>query len=203
MVTRSLESDPRLSVVAAASDINEARLLFAAGTIDVAVVDVNLPDGNGVAFGVELQERDPSVAIILLSTEDVMGMFNSVQATAPKPWSYLSKRSTFADNVLISAVAAAAEGGVVIDPYLAQQSEARAGTVLAQLSSAQYQVLQAVAEGLSNHGVAARLGLTVRSVESHLQAIYRTLGIDESDLNRRVAAVLAFIEQTGRSSWPR
>jgi DNA-binding NarL/FixJ family response regulator len=165
----------------------------------VAVLDVNLPDGNGVSLGLQLQRADPDLAVMLLSSEDVMGLFTSVQDQAAQPWSYLSKRSSFARDVLVRAVVATAQGQVVLDPYLVQRSTPRARTAVAELTPAQFQVLRLVAEGWSNQGVAERLGLSERSVESHLQAIYQRLRISGDEHNRRVAAVLAFLEQTGRS----
>jgi DNA-binding NarL/FixJ family response regulator len=128
-----------------------------------------------------------------------MGLFSSVQDEASRPWSYLSKRSSFAGDVLTRAVLAAARGEVVLDPYLVQRSTPRAGSALADVTPAQLSVLRLVAEGLSNQAVADRLGIAERSVESHLQAIYQRLGITGEGHNRRVAAVLAFLEQTGRT----
>lgn len=88
---------------------------------------------------------------------------------------------------------------MVLDPYLVQRSTPRPGSAVAELTRAQFGVLRLVAEGLSNHAAADRLGINERSVESHLKSIYQRLGIDGGDHNRRVAAVLAFLEQTGRS----
>ncbi|MCL1899611.1 MAG: response regulator transcription factor, partial [Promicromonosporaceae bacterium] len=186
-------------VVHSVPGVTEANLVFTPGSIDVAVLDVHLPDGNGVSLGVQLQRQDPNLAIMLLSSEDVMGLFTSVQAEVPKPWSYLSKRSAFARDVLTRAIVTTAEGTAVIDPYLVQRSEPRAGSPVASLTPAQFGVLRLVAEGLSNQAAAERLGINTRSVESHLKSIYQKLGIGDDGANRRVAAVLTFIEQTGRN----
>ena len=201
MLERTLAQEG-LRVVHSVPGAQEARLVVAAGTCDVAILDVNLPDGNGVALGLQLQRADPRLAIMLLSSEDVMGLFTSVQGEASRPWSYLSKRSSFASDVLVRAVLAAASGEVVVDPYLVQRSTPRAGSAVADLTPAQLSVLRLVAEGLSNQAVAAQLAIAERSVESHLQSIYQRLGVTGDGHNRRVAAVLAFLEQTGRT-WRR
>jgi len=199
MLEQTLSSQPGIEVVFSVPGSTEATLIFSPGTIDIAVLDVHLPDGNGVSLGTQLQRSDPKLAIMLLSAVDVLGLFETVQKEVPKPWSYLSKRSSFARDVLVNAVKATAAGDVVIDPYLVQRSEPRAGTPVAGLTAAQFQVLRMVAEGMSNQAVAEHLGINTRSVESHLKAIYSRLGIDGDGSNRRVAAVLAFLEQTGRT----
>jgi DNA-binding NarL/FixJ family response regulator len=199
MLEETLSAQEGVRVIHSVPGVQEARLVITPGSSDVAVLDVNLPDGNGVALGLQLQRADPALAIMLLSSEDVMGLFASVQDQAAKPWSYLSKRSSFARDVLVRAVVATAQGQVVLDPYLVQRSTPRADSAVAELTPAQFQVLRLVAEGLSNAAAAARIGIAERSVESHLKSIYQRLGIDGSEQNRRVAAVLTFLEQTGRT----
>jgi len=199
MLEQTLSSQDGVHVVHSVPAAAEARLVFTPGSCDVTVLDVNLPDGNGVALGLTLQRADPRLAIMLLSSEDVMGLFATVQDQASRPWSYLSKRSSFARDVLVRAVVATARGQVVLDPYLVQRSTPRTGSAVAELTAAQFGVLRLVAEGMSNQAAADRLGINERSVESHLKSIYQRLGIDGEGTNRRVAAVLAFLEQTGRS----
>lgn len=199
LLEQALTAEGSVRVVHSVPGAQEAALLITPGSTDVAILDVNLPDGNGVALGLRLQRADPNLVVVLLSSEDVMGLFTSVQGETSRPWSYLSKRSSFTRDVLIKAVRAAAEGKVVIDPYLLDRSSPRAGTAIAGLTPAQFRVLRLVAEGLSNRAVAEDLNITERSVESHLLTIYKRLGIDPQRANRRVAAVLAFMQQTGRT----
>lgn len=198
MLERTIGEDDSLEVVASAGTVQEARLTVFPGSCDVAVIDVVLPDGNGVALGLQLQRADPNLGIMLLSGQDVIGLFNAVQSDMVKPWSYLSKRSGFARDVLSRAVAAAARGEIVIDPYVLKRAEPRLGTDVSSLTGAQLKILRLVAEGLSNAAVAGALHLSERSVESHLLKVYQTLGIDREGTNRRVAAVLMFLQQTGR-----
>lgn len=75
------------------------------------------------------------------------------------------------------------------------------GPDVLSLTRAQLRVLRLVAEGLSNAAIAERLGIQERSVESHLLAIYRHLGLDGKASNRRVGAVLAFLAQSGCPPW--
>ena len=202
MLEQALSRQDGLIVVHSVPSAQQARLVITAATADVAILDVTLPDGTGVALGLELQRRDPQLDIMLLSSEDVMGTFTSVQDEVARPWSYLSKRSSFAADVLVRAVQASARGQVVVDPYLKQRSASRAEAGMAALTPAQFGVLRLVAEGLSNEAVAARLGIAERSVESHLKAIYQRLDLTGDGRNRRVSAVLVFLDHTGRTWRP-
>ena len=198
MLEQSLSNAHGIEVALSVATVAEARKALAPGQVDVAVIDVNLADGNGVSLGLQLQRADQHLAVLLLSAEDVMGLFQTAQPEASRPWSYLSKRTSYSSEALAGAVLAAARGDVVIDPYLVDRSQPRAGTTVAELTPSQFNVLRLVAEGLSNQAAAERLGINTRGVESHLKSIYQRLGIDGDGSNRRVAAVLAFLEQTGR-----
>ena len=96
-----------------------------------------------------------------------------------------------------------AQGETVIDPTIVSRVIARrpAGRALADLSSARVRGLErCVAEGLSNHAIAERLGINDRTVETHIAQVFLKLQIDPSpDAHRRVQAVLAFL----RSNEPR
>ncbi|WP_263121213.1 response regulator transcription factor [Cellulomonas sp. RIT-PI-Y] len=202
MLEQTFRNTPGVRVVHALPGVTEARLAITRGSTDVALLDINLADGNGIALGLQLERIDPDIRIVLLSSHDMMGVFTTVQDEVKHAWSYLSKRSAFARDVLVQAVIATSQGRVVLDPQLVQRSVPRAGTDVADLTAGQLQVLRLVAEGLSNQAVADRLNISPRSVESHLLAIYRRLEIEGGDANRRVAAVLRFLRETGRSWAP-
>jgi DNA-binding NarL/FixJ family response regulator len=198
MVADLTASHPGLVLVGAASGAVEAKSMFPPGSIDLVLMDVALGDGNGVALGVSMQRADPKLVVMLLSSHDVMDLVVSIGANVPRPWSYLSKRSSVTRQVLFRSIEAAARGEVILDPELAERSTPREGTAVSRLSSAQMQVLRLVAQGFSNATAAELLGLSRRSVENHLQTIYRVLGITSHDASPRVAAVLQFLQQTAR-----
>jgi DNA-binding NarL/FixJ family response regulator len=198
MLEQLLHGREGIQLVHSVGGYQEARLAIGRGTTDVAVVDVRLEDGDGVTLAGELQTMDASIGILLLSSEDVMPAFMSAQEDASKPWSYLSKRSSFATTTLVRAIQGAAHGEQVIDPYLVDRSTPRAGSELARLSPAQLRVLALVAQGYSNDAIAEELHLAVRSVENHLLAVYRILGVRTDGRNPRVAATLRFLGQSSR-----
>lgn len=197
MLARLIDGEPGFEVVFSASGAAEARAKFVPGSVDVVIMDVYLHDGNGVALGVSLRRADPRIGVLLLSTHDVMELLLDLPIDMRQGWSYLSKSSTTSTEVLLSAARMTAHGATVIDPQLAQTSHRRERSTLARLSDRQYEVLKLVATGLSNAGIADALGLSQRSVENHINAIYSALDLPRGR-NQRVTAVLRFIEETSR-----
>jgi DNA-binding NarL/FixJ family response regulator len=201
LLTRSIDAHPGLRVVHSLPGYQEARLAITPGSTDVALLDISLMDGNGIALGVQLQRVDPQLSVVLMSGQDHVGLFSAVRKEMVRPWSYLSKRSTFTEEVLAGTLLAVARGSVIIDPFLVRRSMPRAGSPVSELTTIQFQVLRLAAEGLSNVSIAECLDVSARSVESHLRGIYAKFGLDDQTQNRRVAAALDFLEQTGRT-WP-
>lgn len=197
MIVALLRSQSGIEVVHIADGAGAARANFEPGSIDVAILDVHLSDGNGLALGVSLCRRDPELGILLLSSHDVMELLLDLPDDVRKGWSYLSKNSTTSVEVLMRAIESTAAGISMIDPTLAQDAWPRAGSSLSVLSDRQYEVLRHVAAGLTNEGIGELLGISSRSVENHINAIYASLGLPRSR-NQRVSAVLRFIEETSR-----
>ncbi|MCC2313711.1 response regulator transcription factor [Cellulomonas xiejunii] len=192
-----LAGQPGIDVVATAAGHEEALREVRPGEVDVAVLDIDLGDGNGIALGRSLQQRDPRLRILLISNYNMLALVRSISADAPTPWSYLSKRSSAQPGELVRVLAAVARGQVVIDPALVDRSVAMVDTPLARLSAAQFRVLQLVAQGQSNDTVAQALDISPKAVEAHLSHIYKLLDLPPG-ANNRVAAVLAFLQQSVR-----
>jgi DNA-binding NarL/FixJ family response regulator len=198
MLVDLVAGHPSLEAAGAASGVADAKEKFPPGSIDLVMMDVALGDGNGVTLGVAMQRADPDLTVMLLSSHDLMDLVISIGANVSRPWSYLSKRSSVTKEILFRAIEAAAQGEVILDPELTERATARVGTAVAELTAAQFQVLRLVAQGFSNSAVAELLGLSRRSVENHIQTIYRILRISSREGSPRVAAVLQFLQQTAR-----
>ncbi|HEY0187342.1 MAG TPA: response regulator transcription factor [Cellulomonas sp.] len=193
-----LGAEPCITVVHTADGAEQGREVITPGSVDVVVVDVDLGDGNGVALAVQLQKADPRLNVLLLSGHDVMDLVLSVRSQVTRPWSYLSKRTSLNRTTLVRAVVATARGQVVLDPSLMRRSKPVTDTRLAGLTESQMAVLRLVAEGFSNQAAADLLGISSRSVENHLVAIYRQLGVSTGEANPRVSAVLTYLQQSSR-----
>jgi len=201
MLERTLDETPGLHVVVAVGTVTEATRALRPGVAHVAVLDIDLPDGNGIALGVTLRRRMPELGILLLSAHDAMDLLLDLPADVAAGWGYLSKTSSTSEEVLVNAVRAAAVGETVLDPALLARMTPRAGSAVARLTDRQYEVLRLLASGLSNAGIGDRLGIAEKSVQNHVNGMYATLGID-SDPNRnpRVSAALRLLEETGPSA---
>ncbi len=197
MLSATLGGRTDVRIVATAAGAHEARELIRPGEVDVAVLDVNLQDGNGIALGIQLRRADPELGILLLSAQDVMELLLDLPADVRRGWSYLSKNSALSTDSLVHAIQSTAAGSTVLDPELLRNARRREGSTLGRLSDRQYEVLRMVSTGYSNAVVAEKLGLAVRSVEAHLGMIYATLDIPEG-YNARVTAVLRLVEETTR-----
>lgn len=197
MLVTTLSQRSEVEVVTTASGASEARKLINFGSVDVALLDVDLQDGNGLALGIQLRRADPGIGILLLSSHDVMELLLDLPEDVRKGWSYLSKSSALTTESLLGAIQATARGATVLDPELLNAATPREGSAIAGLSARQYEVLRLVAQGFSNATVAEKLALSARSVEDHLGNIYAALNIPDGH-NARVSAVLRLIEETSR-----
>src|SRR5262249_606376 len=117
----------------------------------------------------------------------------------PERLGYLLKERVSDGAVLVDALRRLTEGETVIDPTIVSRllGRHRESDPVDELSAPEREVLELVAEGCSNAAIASRLFVTERTVEWHVQPIFRKLRIDEApDPNRRVLAVLAFLRST-------
>jgi DNA-binding NarL/FixJ family response regulator len=195
LLSASLSSLPGLAVVATAHSVAETKKWFRPAELDVMILDIDLPDGNGVGLGIQLRTAHPGLAIVFLSDLDMFELIVGLPDDIRSGFSYLTKGATQSLETLESVIRLAARGEVVIDPALADRSRARTGSALSALTARQFDILRAVARGDSNQTIAEKLGITVNSVGNHLIGIYDSLSIPEGK-NSRVSAVLKFLDGT-------
>lgn len=195
MLSDLIAASPELRLVAAAGDVREASAAIEPREIDVALLDIDLPDGNGFELGRELRRRRSDLGIVLLSAHDMMETLLGLSPTQRAGWSYLSKTSATSREGLVHALRTSAEGGSVLDPSLLAARVPRRGTRLGALTPRQYAAARHVAAGLANDAIAREMGISAHSVDNLLNAVYSTLGVREQpDINPRVATALAIVE---------
>ncbi len=199
MLQHTLSQAPDFALISSSANVTDARAAIHPGKVDVALLDIDLPDGNGVALGVLLRRADPRIAIVLLSAHDAMDLILDLPHDVSGRWSYLSKDSSMNTKSLLIAIRHAAAGGTTLDPALLDRITPRRGTSVARLTQRQYEVLRLLASGLSNSGIADQLEITEKSVQNHVNATYATLDINPDPAqNPRVRAALRLLEETGR-----
>ena len=109
---------------------------------------------------------------------------------------YLLKERVSDVAVLIDALGRIADGESVVDPTIVTRllRRKREASPLDDLTDREREVLALIAEGRSNHGIGERLGLSPKTVEAHIRAVFMKLGLEESQTDhRRVLAVLAYL----------
>lgn len=198
MLTSMLRSVPGVRSVVEAGSAAEALERIRPAEIDVAILDIELGDGDGIELGRALRASSPGLGIILLSAVDAMHRFLRLDRSEARGWSYLSKASSLSAPALLTAIRATADGRTVLDPALVAARTARRNSPVATLSRRQFEVLSALSSGLTNAAIAEQLGIAVRSVDNHVNALYSALDLhSDGTHNPRVEATLKFLEHTG------
>lgn len=182
-------ADPDLELVGEAGTVGEARTLLESHMPDVAVVDVVLPDGDGVQLCRELETLSPATSCLLLTTfPERRAKLSAAIAGAA---GYLEKGTP--SHVIGAAIHDAAEGVRLMDEEEMQATldhmaeDADEHDVLAQLTPQERRTFELVGQGLSNRAIGEQLHLSERTVKNYVSHVLTKL-----DMSRRTeAAVLA------------
>ena len=197
LVSALVSQIPDVVVTGSFGDAAEVRRAAAKLRGDVLLTDIDLgPGDSGVALAVDLRRRGTVRGVVLLSNLALPTVLTSLPADVQGGWAYLLKTSGTDVRVLGTAIAAAAEGGVMLDDRLVNELEADASGPVARLTPRQRDVLERMARGWSNARIADDLSLKVRSVESVIADILVALDIGQpaDGVHPRVAAVLVYAQ---------
>lgn len=193
----SLLIDAGHDIVGQAEDAPSLIATVKATRPDLAVIDIRMPPDrtdDGARAARSLREGDPELGIVLLSQH--VESRHSVELAARGYFGYLLKDRVFDVDDFLEALRRVAAGGSALDPDVVAQllSPARRNDPLADLTSREREVLALMAEGRTNRGIARRLWLTDRTVETHVSSVMAKLGLaDGAEHHRRVLAVLTWL----------
>ena len=166
---------------------------------DVAIVDIRMPPTHtdeGIRAAHEIRARHPRTAIVVLSQHVEYGIATSVLAESPERLGYLLKQRVTDVEEFVATLRRVAAGGTALDPEVVTRllANGRDDSPLNALTPREREVLQLLAEGMSNPAIAEHLSITLRSAEKHVSSVFSKLGLpDTGGENRRVLAVLRFL----------
>jgi DNA-binding NarL/FixJ family response regulator len=187
-VRELLEAEADIEVVGEAGTAAEALARVPASKPDVAVLDVRLPDGDGVSVCRELRSDHPDLKCLMLTSfADDEALFDAIMAGAS---GYVLKQ--IRGNDLVGAVRTVAAGGSLLDPRAAAAVMERlrapkAVDPLASLTDQERRILDLIGEGLTNRQIAERMFLAEKTVKNYVSNLLAKLGLQR----RTQAAVLA------------
>lgn len=195
----SLLTDAGLEVVGRAGDADELLLKVRSYAPDVAVVDIKMPPTHtdeGLRAAREIRRRHPGTGVLVLSQYVEPEYALELLADNAEGVGYLLKDRISDVTEFVAAVRRVGEGGSALDPAVVSRllGRRRADDPLAAVTPREREVLELMAEGLSNAAIAARIVVTERAVEKHVTSIFHKLRLPVApDTHRRVLAVLAFL----------
>ena len=188
-VSDLLEAEPDITVIGEAGTAESALARIPALKPDVAVLDVRLPDGDGVTVCREIRSKMPDVACLMLTSfGDDEALFDAIMAGAS---GYVLKQIRGTD--LVDAVRRVAGGQSLLDPEAASRvmrrmrEQAQRSDPLSGLTDQERRILEFIAEGLTNREIAGRMFLAEKTVKNYVSSLLAKLGLER----RTQAAVLA------------
>ena len=191
-----LELEPDIDVVGESGTVAEAIPQILELAPDVAVLDGRLPDGHGIDVCRQVRSVDPQIrALILTSFDDDEALVNAILAGAS---GYVLKQVD--ETALVNGIRAVRLGQSLIDPTVAMRVVERMRTGnspdgLPGLTEVESQILDLIAEGLTNKQIGERLYLAEKTVKNHVTSLLAKLGVQR----RTQAAVLVSQRGRGRS----
>ena len=200
----AVAADPRIEVLGTASSAPELVELLDIHVPDVVLLDIRMPPTfttEGIDLAHRVRGEHPGVGLVVLSQHADPEYALELLKDGSDGVAYLLKERLGDAERLLQAVDEVRTGGSMLDPRiveaLLEAQRRRSASKLAGLTPRELEVLGLMASGRGNAAIARELSISDRSVEKHTNAIFRKLGLaEEIDLNRRVAAVLFYLQRS-------
>ena len=199
-VVRLLQ-DAGIEVVAAVGDADALVAAVASTHPDIALIDVRMPPTHtdeGIRAAIEIRRNHPTIAVLVLSQYVEERYASDLLTGDTAGVGYLLKDRVVDVDDFVLAVRRVAAGGSAVDVDVVRQLIGRTArtTELDRLTPRELEVLELMAEGLSNSGIAERLVISLGAVEKHISNVFTKLGLEhETSAHRRVLAVLTYLGQ--------
>jgi DNA-binding NarL/FixJ family response regulator len=200
---RLLEDSGEVDVVAAVGNAEELQDAVRRLTPDAVLTDIRMPPGHhmeGIDAAHAIRAEHPGIGVAVLSQHTDESYAFALLRDGSAGLAYLLKDRLGDLEDLVRALREVAGGGSVIDPLVVDALVARrtrnAQSPLASLTARELDVLREMAQGKTNAGIEGTLHLSASTVEKHVNSIFAKLRLAEAPVHRRVAAVLAFLQNT-------
>jgi DNA-binding NarL/FixJ family response regulator len=196
-----LEAEPGITVIGEAGTAASALARIPALKPDVAILDIRLPDGDGVSVCRDLRSKMPQLACLMLTSfSDDEALFDAIMAGAS---GYVLKQIRGTD--LVGAVRTIASGQSLLDPEAASRvmrrmrDQATAADPLAGLTDQERRILALIGEGLTNRQIGDRLFLAEKTVKNYVSALFAKLGMQRRAQAAAYAARIHDQQQAGET----
>jgi DNA-binding NarL/FixJ family response regulator len=193
-----LEAEPGITVVGEAGTVAAALARIPASKPDVAILDIRLPDGDGVSVCRDLRSSMPELACLMLTSySDDEALFGAIMAGAD---GYVLKQ--IRGNELVAGVRSLASGQSLLDPEAVQRvmhhlsGRSTSADPLAGLTRQEQRILALLGEGLTNRQIGDRLFLAEKTVKNYVSSLFAKLGMHHR-AQAAAYAVRAFDRRTG------
>ncbi len=188
-----------VEVVGTCDNADDLMAIIRGQAPDVAIVDIRLPpthSDEGLQAALKIRARHPSVGVLVLSQYVELGLALQLLSGSAEGIGYLLKDRISDVRDFVASVQRVAEGGSALDPVIVSRllARRRLDNPINDLTPREREVLELMATGTSNQGIADLMVISLRAVEKYVSSIFTKLGLPSSGSeSRRVLAVLLFL----------
>jgi DNA-binding NarL/FixJ family response regulator len=204
-IIKLLEHQDGIDVAGSCGTYDDLIALVEAQRPDVVLTDIRMPPtgtDEGIRAALALRAAHPETGVVVLSQYVDPAYALALLENGSEGRAYLLKERVSDGAQIVHAIGEVARGGSVIDPMVVEalvaQRTARSSSELERLTPRERDVLEQMAQGRNNAGIAQALFLSERAIEKHINSLFSKLGLSgEPDVHRRVKAVLLFLHESG------
>jgi DNA-binding NarL/FixJ family response regulator len=204
-IEKLLDLQEGIEVVSACGTYDDLMEAVRRDRPDVVLTDIRMPPtgtDEGIRAATALQQEHPGTGVVVLSQYADPAYALALLEHGSEGRAYLLKERVSDATQIVQAIREVARGGSVIDPVVVEalvaSRVARSSSALDRLTPRERDVLEQMAQGRNNAGIAQALFLSERAVEKHINSLFSKLGLSEEvDVHRRVKAVLLFLSEQG------
>jgi DNA-binding NarL/FixJ family response regulator len=194
-----------VEVVAECGDADELIRKLSSHDLDLVVLDIRLPpthSDEGLQAALRIRKSHPDIGVLVLSQYVEVGLAMQLLADSAEGVGYLLKDRISEASDFVAAVRRVADGGSAVDPIIVSTllSKQRRDDPIEGLTPREREVLELMATGSSNQGIADELVITLRAVEKYVSSIFSKLNLPSTGTeSRRVLAVLLALGDEGHA----